>query len=131
MSAVAAADPDGYTIGLLPTSVIELQPHYGRTNWTLDDFTPIMGFLEIPVAINVHESSPIKNYADLKEFAQKNPGKFTYSTSGGSGGDTHLTMEVFPRPRALKCVIFSFEVMLKALHLYEWSSLGNFHCLYA
>lgn len=127
MSAVAAADPDGYTIGLLPTSVIELQPHYGRTNWTLDDFTPIMGFLEIPVAINVHESSPIKNYADLKEFAQKNPGKFTYSTSGGSGGDTHLTMERVSKATGLKMRHISFEGHAQsAASVMSGQVMGNF-----
>lgn len=93
MSALASADPDGYTIAILPTSVIETQPHYGRTNWTLDSFKPVIGFLEIPVAINVHDSSPLKNFEDFKSFVEKNPGKFTYSTSGGTGSDTHLTME--------------------------------------
>lgn len=109
MTALAAADPDGYTIAILPSSVIEVQPHYGRTNWTLDDFAPVMAFLEIPVSINVLDSSPIKNYADFKDFAEKNPGKFTYSTSGGTGSDTHLTMERVAKATGFKMRHIPFE----------------------
>lgn len=109
MSAVAAADPDGYTIGILPTSVIEVQPHYGRTDWTLDDFKPVMGFLEIPASINVHVSSPIKDYADWKAFVTENPNKFTYATAGGTGSDTHLSMERVSRATGLKIRHIPFE----------------------
>lgn len=109
MSAVATADPDGYTIGLLPTSVIEVQPHYGRTKWTLDDFKPVMSFLEIPAAINVHDASPIKNYADWKAFVTANPDKFTYATAGGIGGDTHLSMERVAKATGFKIRHIPFE----------------------
>ncbi|OEY66116.1 Bug family tripartite tricarboxylate transporter substrate binding protein [Marinobacter sp. X15-166B] len=96
MSIVAAAKPDGYTLAFAPVGVIEVMPHYkGRTTWTLDDFEPVMSFLEIPVAINVLASSELQNYEQWLEFVQANPGKFTYSTSGGTGGGTHLAMEMF------------------------------------
>lgn len=109
MSAVATADPDGYTVGLLPTGVIEVQPHYGRTTWTLDDFKPIMAFLEIPASINVHVSSPIKTYAEWENFVTENPGKFTYATAGGTGSDTHLSMERLSKFTGLKMRHIPFE----------------------
>ena len=109
MSAVANADPDGYTVGMLPTGVLEIQPHYGRTNWTLDSFEPIMAFLEIPAAINVHESSPIKTYDEWLTFVKENPNKFTFTTSGGTGSSTHLSMEQYARTLGLKMRHIPFE----------------------
>jgi tripartite-type tricarboxylate transporter receptor subunit TctC len=109
MSAVANADPDGYTLGFLPTSVLEIQPHYGRTSWTIDDFEPVMSFLEIPAAINVLKSSPIKNYTGFVEFIKENPGKFTYTTAGGTGSATHLAMEQFALITGAKIRHIPFE----------------------
>ncbi|OEY67613.1 Bug family tripartite tricarboxylate transporter substrate binding protein [Marinobacter sp. X15-166B] len=93
ISVVANADPDGYTLGFLPGGVLELQPHYGRTSWTAEDFEPVIAFLEIPAALNVLDSSPIKTYEQWLEFTARNPGKFTYTTPGGTGSGTHLSME--------------------------------------
>lgn len=95
MGVVAHAEPDGYTLGFAPVSVIEMQHHYGRTSWKLDSFEPILSFLEIPVALNVLDSSPIKSFDDWLAFAKENPGKFTYTTSGGNGSSTHLSMVRF------------------------------------
>ena len=92
---VAAAKPDGYTLAFTPSGSVEVMPHYGRTKWDLDSFEPVMSFLEIPVAINVLTSSDLKNYAEWKQFVDDNPGKFQYSTSGGTGSSTHLAMEMF------------------------------------
>ena len=92
---VAAAETDGYTLALTPSGSIEVMPHYGRTDWTLDSFEPVLSFLDIPVAINVLTSSDLKSYADWKQFVDANPGKFHYATSGGTGSSTHLAMEMF------------------------------------
>lgn len=127
VSAVAMAAPDGYTIGLLPTGVLEVQPHYGRTAWTLNDFKPIMAFLEIPASINVHVSSPIKTYDDWKTFVIENPGKFTYATAGGTGSDTHLSMERLSKTTGLKIRHIPFEGHAQgASALMSGQVMGNF-----
>lgn len=109
MTAVANADPDGYTLGLLPTSVLELQPHYGRTTWTLDDFEPVLSFLEIPASINVLDSSPLKSYEDWLGFVQENPGEFTFTAAGGTGGSTHLSMELLASSLGVSIRYIPFE----------------------
>ncbi len=93
ITAVANADPDGYTLGFLPGGIMEIQPHYGRTTWTIDDFEPIISFLEIPAGVNVLDSSPLKTYEQWVKYVKENPGKFTYTTPGGTGSGTHLSME--------------------------------------
>lgn len=109
MTAVANADPDGYTLGILPTGVLEIQPHYGRTSWSVDDFEPVMSFLEIPAAINVLDSSPIQTYEQWLAFTQENPGKFTFTTSGGTGSGTHLSMELLAKTTGVKIRRIPFE----------------------
>lgn len=109
ISVVANAEPDGYTLGFLPGGILELQPHYGRTTWTSDDFEPVIAFLEIPASINVLDSSPIKTYEQWLEFTKKNPGKFTYTTPGGTGSGTHLSMEQLADSAGVKVRHIPFE----------------------
>lgn len=95
MGAVAASKADGYTLAFTPSGSVELMSIYDRTSWDIDDFEPILSFLEIPSSINVLKSSEIKDYEQWREFVDENPGKFTYATSGGTGSSTHLAMERF------------------------------------
>lgn len=95
MGVVAAADPDGYTLAFTPSGPMEIMPHYGQTNWGIENFEPVLSFLEIPTSINVLNSSELKTYEQWKQHARANPGKFTYTAAGGVGGNTHLAMEMF------------------------------------
>lgn len=127
MTAVANADPDGYTLGFLPTGVLEIQPHYGRTSWTVDDFEPVMSFLEIPAAINVLDSSPIKTYEQFLEFIKDNPGDFTFTTAGGTGSGTHLSMEQFAKSTGVKIRHIPFEGHAEAQSsVLSGQVMGNF-----
>lgn len=109
MTVVASSKPDGYTLGFAPSGVVEIMPHYGRTTWTEDSFEPILSVLDIPASVNVLQSSDIKNYAQWKTFVDENPGKFTYTPSGGTGSATHLAMERFMEETGVELRHVPFE----------------------
>ncbi len=109
MSVVAASKADGYTLAFTPSGALEVMPHYGRTNFGMDDFEPILSFLEIPASINVRTDSDLKDFDQWKEFVTENPGKFTYATAGGTGASTHLAMESFSEVSGLNIRHIPFE----------------------
>ena len=60
----------------------------------LGDFQPITRVAMVPNLLVAHPSRPYKTVKELIEFAQKNPGKVNYASSG-SGTSIHLSGELF------------------------------------
>ena len=89
-AAIAAAAPDGYTIGMLTSDIAML--HWTRvTNLTPRDFTPLALMNIDPAAIIVRADAPYKKLDDLLKAIKANPGKFKASGTG-HGGIWHLAM---------------------------------------
>ncbi|MCC5986564.1 MAG: tripartite tricarboxylate transporter substrate binding protein [Pararhodobacter sp.] len=93
MTALTRAEPDGYTFAYTTSSPVTIQPHYGRTTFSIEDLAPIAKVIEVPAALNVHRDSPIENFEQWLEFVRANPRSFTYATTGGTGSGTHLVTE--------------------------------------
>jgi tripartite-type tricarboxylate transporter receptor subunit TctC len=62
--AIASADPDGYTVGLI-TVEITMMHHQGLTKLGPNDFAPLALMNVDPAAITVSASSAYKNMDDL------------------------------------------------------------------
>jgi tripartite-type tricarboxylate transporter receptor subunit TctC len=89
-AAIAAAPPDGYTIGLA-TVEIGMMHWQGLTELKGDSYTPIGLVNADPAGINVRADAPYKTVQDLLAAIKANPGKFKASGTG-QGGIWHLAI---------------------------------------
>jgi tripartite-type tricarboxylate transporter receptor subunit TctC len=98
------ANPDGYTLGIATVSTMIV---YGATKkqpqYSVDDFAPVTNIASMPNIIAINPKFPAK---DLKEFIavlKKNPGKYTFGTSG-IGSINHMLGESFQAAAGVKMV---------------------------
>jgi tripartite-type tricarboxylate transporter receptor subunit TctC len=93
--AAARAAPDGYTLMIGYVATHATNPAVRKVPYdAVKDFTPIAMIGGTPNVLAVRPSLPVKTLAELVEYAQKNPQKVNYGTSG-KGTLNHLAMEQF------------------------------------
>ncbi len=89
-SAIATAQPDGYTIGLI-TLEINMMHWMGLTDLTHASYTPL-GLMNFdPAAVHVRTDSEFKTLNELVDAIKKNPGKLK-SSGTAQGGSWHLAL---------------------------------------
>ena len=94
LKAMAAAKPDGYTIGQIPISVTRFSQLGTVQLDPLKDLSYIARVSGQTFGIAVSSSAPWKTVRELVADAKARPGRITYA-SAGIGGATHVGMEEF------------------------------------
>ncbi len=92
---VAGAAPDGYTLLFFSVSQFIDATLLNKYSFEASkDFTPISMLATTPLLLVAHSDVQVSTVPQLLAKAKANPKALSYS-SGGSGGLTHLAMEVF------------------------------------
>jgi tripartite-type tricarboxylate transporter receptor subunit TctC len=92
---LAAAAPDGYTLGFGPTTPISNAPYLVKgVKYQVDSFDYLCQVFQNVFSLAVNPNSPFKNAADLIAAGAKPDAKLTYGTSG-LGSIPHLSVENF------------------------------------
>ena len=105
LAAAAKSPPDGYTIALAQTSNLAIAPGlYPQVGYDpLKDLAPVTQVVSTPMLLVSHPSLPARSVRALIALARSQPNAITYA-SGGSGGQTHLPMELFANTAGVKMV---------------------------
>jgi tripartite-type tricarboxylate transporter receptor subunit TctC len=92
---VVRATPDGYTLLLVGTPNAINATLYDKLNFNfIHDIAPVGSLIRGALVMVVHPSVPAKTLPEFIAYAKANPGKLSYG-SGGIGGITHITAELF------------------------------------
>jgi tripartite-type tricarboxylate transporter receptor subunit TctC len=104
--ALAAARPDGYTLGYLNVPSMYagyLDPQVGRKE-TLESFTPLMNHVIDYNVWAVKADSPFKTVKDVIDAAKKDPERIGV-TAYGAGSDDHIAILAIEAETGTKFVI--------------------------
>ena len=104
MNAVRA-EPDGYTILYSNAQTLLFRPYLVRNNpyHPLRDLTSIMQIGEATQSLAASLALPVTSFAELIEYAKRNPGKVSYATTG-IGTTGHLSGALIERLAGIQMV---------------------------
>jgi tripartite-type tricarboxylate transporter receptor subunit TctC len=108
--AVATAQPDGYTIGMVDSAFVT-NPGLLKDKLPYDtrkDFVPVSLLSRTQLVLAVHQNSPFKTAKELVDYAKANPGKLTFA-SAGIGTGIHLAGEQFRQVAGINIVIIPYR----------------------
>jgi tripartite-type tricarboxylate transporter receptor subunit TctC len=108
-SLLAAAKPDGYTIGQISFGPVTMGPHLYNIGYDpLNAFEYIIGYGKWEYGPTVRMDSPFKTLKDLVDYAKANPGKIKYSTVG-LATPTHFGMVHLAKAAGVKWEVVVFK----------------------
>jgi len=110
----ARSAPDGYTLFMAQTANMAIVPalynQSGPNKLPYDiakDFDPVAYVGVTPSVLGVYHGLPVKSVAELIALAKSKPGKLNYASSG-SGGTTHLVVELLKQMAGIDIVHIPF-----------------------
>ena len=94
VEAAAKAPPDGYTLVIVPTGNIAVNPTlFPKLGYKPADLAPVTMLATVENVLVVNPSVPVSSMSELVAYARANPGKLTFA-SPGAGAQAHLAGEL-------------------------------------
>lgn len=94
VEAAAKSPPDGYTLVIVPTGNIVVNPTlFPKLGYRQSDLAPVTMLATVENVLVVHPSVDAQSVQDLVRLAKANPGKLTFA-SPGAGAQAHLAGEL-------------------------------------
>ena len=100
-SALAAAEPDGYTMGLLSLPGVYTVLYGSKFPYSVDSYDYLGTITSEPYTFFLNKDLPYKTLADLVAAAKAAPGKVNLSSSG-VGSAPHLGLLLFQKVAGVK-----------------------------
>jgi tripartite-type tricarboxylate transporter receptor subunit TctC len=114
---VAHNTPDGNTLLVTTNATIVINPQLFKNVVKFDpvkDFAPISLLARQPFLLVINLKLPVKTFAELIDYARKNPGKLNFGSSGAGGG-AHLSGEMLKTFLNLKMTHVPYKGVAPAL----------------
>lgn len=99
-SAVAHADPDGYTLLFASSAQISSVPKIENVNYKVEDLIPVSAFGESPMILAINAGIKARTLKEFVDYVKAAPGKYSYA-SAGSGSIGHLVSALFLKKAGL------------------------------
>jgi len=113
--AVVRAAPDGYTLLLVHASNAINATLYDKLNFNfIRDIAPVAGIIIVPNVMVLNPSVPAKTVPEFIAYAKANPGKINIA-SGGIGGPSHVSAELFKMMTGTDMLLVSYRGMAPAV----------------
>jgi tripartite-type tricarboxylate transporter receptor subunit TctC len=107
-NAMAAAKPDGYYIGVFPSSAFNMAHFLRNPPFDIHKFTPIMSYGIYPFTFAVKTDAPWKTFKDFIEYAKAHPNEVSLSTSNPDSME-NLPIWMLEGQLGLKMKLVSYE----------------------
>jgi tripartite-type tricarboxylate transporter receptor subunit TctC len=112
---VVRAPADGYTLLLVHASNAINTTLYDKLNFNfIRDIAPVAGIIVVPNVMVVNPSVPAKTVPEFIAYAKANPGKINIA-SGGIGGPSHVSAELFKMMTGTDMLLVSYRGMAPAV----------------
>jgi tripartite-type tricarboxylate transporter receptor subunit TctC len=112
---VVRAPADGYTLLLVHASNAINTTLYDKLNFNfIRDIAPVAGIIVVPNVMVLNPSVPAKTVPEFIAYAKANPGKINIA-SGGIGGPSHVSAELFKMMTGTDMLLVSYRGMAPAV----------------
>ena len=92
--AAAKAAPDGYTMLITPNGPLTVLPSLRQSPYdAANDLVPVARAGDLVCGFVIHAAVGPKTFAEMLDYAKKNPGKLNYGSAGLATG-THMRLEM-------------------------------------
>jgi tripartite-type tricarboxylate transporter receptor subunit TctC len=114
---VSRAAADGHTLlaGHSGTHVVNISLFKKLSYDPIKDFAPITLTAELPMALVIHPSIPVRSAEELIALAKEKPGSINYATAS-SGGPTHMASVLFQTMAGINIVHIPYNGNAPALN---------------